>query len=476
MNFKTESNFLNVKNSGSYQLVIFDSTGLKSVLKNFSLTALEAEEISRPKAKIFKENKVIYFLNIPSPKDSLGHAKSLDELTYSTAREFIGARISEIASEVKTSTTLEFFTEDKGTVMGSLVGIELGLYRFKKSLTLRVGEFKQNGKKLSSNLLLEASDIGVAINQARHLVNLPPNELNPVSYANELKKMFSKSKTLKVDILDEKKLAQEKCGLLLAVGNSAKYAPRIVHISYKGAAKTAKSIALVGKGLTFDSGGLDIKPAAGMRLMKKDMGGSATLVGVLRWLENSGAKKNIDIYLALAENAISAESARPGDIYTSRAGFTVEMHNTDAEGRLALADAISIALDKNPEILIDVATLTGAGKVSLGQDIASLFSNDDKLANTLQECSSLMGDFAWRMPLYRPYETDFKSDYADFTNAGTSGFAGSITAALFLENFIPKKVKWAHLDIFAWTSGAKPSLIQKGGSGQSVETLIAYLK
>lgn len=476
MNFKIESNFIVTKEKSNSTIVIFDESGKKLLSRTLNFSALEVKEIAKPKAKILKDNHTYYFLNITSPKASLGHGNMLDETTYSTAREFVGARISEIVQDLTASSNLHFYTEDKGSVFGSIVGIELGLYRFKKSLNLKISEFLLNGKKIPATMPVEASTIGISINQARHLVNLPPNDLNPESYADEIKKTFSKSKTLKVEILDEKRLAKENCGLLLAVGNSAKFKPRIVHVTYNGAAAKSKSIALVGKGLTFDSGGLDIKPPAGMRLMKKDMGGSATLVGLMRWLENSGVKKNIDIYLALAENAISEESARPGDIYTSRSGHTVEMHNTDAEGRLALADAISIALDKKPEILIDIATLTGAGKVGLGQDIASLFSNDDKLAQSLQECSSLMGDLAWRMPLYRPYDVDFKSDFADFTNAGTSGFAGAITAALFLENFIPNNLKWAHLDIFGWTSGAKPSLVQKGGSGQSVETLIAYLK
>lgn len=403
------------------------------------------------------------------------HDNLLNESDYSNARETLGKVAREISLLKSKDVIFNFMNCSDDMITGSLVGLELGLYDFEKSYKLGKTAFTCNGKKVASKLIKNAAEIAVGINQARHLVNLPPNILHPVSYAKEVKKMYAQSKTIKVAIYDQKRLQKEKCGLLLGVGNSAENPPQIVHIKYRPTGAKGKSTALVGKGLTFDSGGLDIKPAAGMRLMKKDMGGSATIVGLSRWLENSGVKKNIDLYLALAENAISERSTRPSDILTARNGATVEIHNTDAEGRLALADAIDMALDLKPEVLIDVATLTGAGKISLGQDIGSLFANDDKLAEKLVLSSQQMGDLMWRMPLYNPYFQAMKSDFADMTNAASTGFGGSITAALFLEKFVGK-TKWAHLDIFGWTSGAKPSLVQKGGSGQGVETLIGYFK
>ncbi len=436
-------------------------------LQNWQLKELK----DKSKSKLTGKSGPVWYLRLDESKNDT-HSGLLNESAYATAREQMGSLINEILAENAKEMKIEFLGLEKEEMIGALVGMELALYRFEGSKKLGKLIFTHNGKKLAAAILTEAKAIAVAINQARHLVNLPPNELNPVTYAKEIKKLYLKSKTIKVSVYDEKKLAKEKCGLLLSVGNSSNNPPRIVHMKYRPAGAKGKTTALVGKGLTFDSGGLDIKSAAGMRLMKKDMGGSATLLGFSRWLETSKVKKNIDIYLALAENSISENSSRPSDIFTARNGMKIEIHNTDAEGRLALADAIDLALDAKPDVLIDVATLTGAGKVALGQDIASLFANDDKLANDLLAASQKMGDLAWRMPLYNPYMKGLNSDFADMTNAA-AGHGGAITAALFLEKFVGK-TKWAHLDIFGWTSSTKPSLVQKGGSGQAVETLIGY--
>ncbi|EQC47584.1 leucyl aminopeptidase family protein [Bacteriovorax sp. Seq25_V] len=472
MNFKINSGLSKSSKKTESTLLILTSASLASAIKKFGLSKNQLEELKKSKSKLVLKDQTLYTVVLDSQISSNGHDGFIDTSLYGQAREALGQLATELAGK---TINIEISGLHEEQIIGSIVGLELGLYRFSGTLSLSYNSILVDGKKIKDTIITSAKEIAVSINQARHLVNLPPNELHPVSYANEIKKLYAKSKSIKVEVLDEKKLAKEKCGLLLSVGRSSNNPPRIVHLKYSPAGAKGKSIALVGKGLTFDSGGLDIKPAAGMRLMKKDMGGSATLIGLSRWLENSKIKKNVDIYLALAENAISENASRPSDIYMSRAGISVEIHNTDAEGRLALADTISYALDKKPEVLIDVATLTGAGKVSLGQDIASLFSNDDGLATALQRSSAKMNDLAWRMPLYQPYIKDFNSDFADMTNAGSSGYAGSITAALFLEKFITKGTKWAHLDIFGWTSGAKPSLVQRGGSGQSVETLIDFL-
>ena len=472
MNFKITSGLLKSSKKAESTLIISTTNSLASAVKQYGLSKNQLNELKKVRAKLILKDHTIYTVVLDSQILSNGHQGLVDTSLYGQAREAVGSMISEL---VGANISIHMVGLHEEQVIGSIVGAELGLYRFTNSLTLSYSTILVDGKKIKDSILSHAKEIAVSVNQARHLVNLPPNDLHPVSYANEIKKMYAKSKSIKVEVLDEKRLAKEKCGLLLSVGKSSNNPPRIVHLKYSPVGAKGKSIALVGKGLTFDSGGLDMKSAAGMRLMKKDMGGSATLIGLSRWLENSKVKKNVDIYVALAENSVSENASRPSDIYMSRAGISVEIHNTDAEGRLALADTISFALDKKPEVLIDVATLTGAGKVSLGQDIASLFSNDDELANILQRSSAKMNDLAWRMPLYQPYIKDFNSDFADMTNAGSSGYAGSITAALFLEKFISKGTKWAHLDIFGWTSGAKPSLIQRGGSGQSVETLIDFI-
>ena len=253
--------------------------------------------------------------------------------------------------------------------------------------------------------------------------------------------------------------------------------PRLVKISYRPtkAAKGTQPIALVGKGITFDSGGLDIKPAAGMRLMKKDMGGSAAVVGAVYWAALTGAAHPIDAYVALAENSIGSRAFRPGDVLTARNGTTVEIHNTDAEGRLVLADALDVAVtaSEKPRAVIDLATLTGAIKVALGANLAGLFTTDETLGAALAEAGTRAGDLTWAMPLVQRYRAQSNSNFADGVNA-VDGFGGAITAALFLEKFA-RDVPWAHLDIYAWKDAADGAFAEGGGSGQGVLLLAEWL-
>ena len=215
-----------------------------------------------------------------------------------------------------------------------------------------------------------------------------------------------------------------------------------------------------------------------MRLMKKDMGGAASGVGLAYWVAHSNYGRACDFYLALAENSIDANAMRPSDVYRSRAGYLVEIDNTDAEGRLVLADVMDVAAKKTakdePEYLIDLATLTGAIKVALGADMAGLFSNNDKLADQIVKAGQVVGEPNWRMPLVQKYFASISSNFADFKNSA-DGFGGAITAALFLEKFC-NNVKWAHLDIYGWVDKPTGSLSTAGGNGQAVQTLIQWLK
>ncbi len=404
------------------------------------------------------------------------HYNLISDSNYAIAREALGSLAPAIKAERSKKVEVSFYGLDKEAVSGAIIGLELALYSYKEELVHGAISFSQDGKKVTKSALDAALNTAQGINTARHLVNLPANFLNPVTYANAVKKYFAKSTTMKVSIYDEKKLEKEKCGLILSVGQASDTPPRIVHLKYRPIGATGKPTAIVGKGITFDCGGLNIKGGAGMAVMKKDMGGSATVMGFATWLEKSGIKKKVDLYLALAENSISSNASRPGDIYTSRNGLSVEIGNTDAEGRLALADAIDIAITQKekPEVLIDFATLTGAAKVSMGDHVTSMFSNDDELADKLLKASQANGDLSWRMPLYQPYFKGFDSKFADMNNMSVVK-GGSIGAALFLEKFVGD-TKWAHFDIFGWTSGFRPSLLQEGGSGQGVETLIGYFK
>jgi len=314
------------------------------------------------------------------------------------------------------------------------------------------------------------------VNMARHLVNLPPNELNPKTFAEIASKCASTH--LKVAVWDSKKLQQEGMGLHASVGQGSENGPCMVHLKYRPSKKSKlKPIAFVGKGITFDTGGLDIKPSSGMRLMKKDMGGAASVLAMAAWAAEDHYPGPLDFYLALAENSVDGKSFRPSDVVTARNGMKVEIDNTDAEGRLVLADVLDVACKQKgadeAEYVIDIATLTGAIKVGLGAEIAGLFSNDDELAAALTQAGQRAGDLNWRMPLYEKYWGEMSSPFADFKNSG-GGFGGAITAALFLQRFVSGK-KWAHLDIYAWTDKAQGPLLSSGANGQPVQCLIEFL-
>jgi leucyl aminopeptidase len=239
-------------------------------------------------------------------------------------------------------------------------------------------------------------------------------------------------------------------------------------------------VALVGKGVCFDTGGLGIKPDAGMKLMKKDMGGSASIVGIAHWLSESGSDVACDLYLALAENAVDAHSFRPGDVLTARNGLTVEIHNTDAEGRLVMADVMDVAtnkqIDSAPVALIDLSTLTGAMRVAVGTEIAGMFANNDGLADLALSSGQKAGDPAWRIPLWDNYKAQLKSSFADLANASDSGFGGAITAALFLQKFLKHQIPWLHFDLYCWSDRANGAIGDSGGNGQGVQMMVRLLE
>jgi leucyl aminopeptidase len=250
-------------------------------------------------------------------------------------------------------------------------------------------------------------------------------------------------------------------------------APRLIELEWGDPAHPR--IAIIGKGVVFDTGGLDIKSAAGMRLMKKDMGGAAHALALAQLIMRSRLPVRLHLLVPAVENAVSGSAFRPGDVLKSRKGLTVEIGNTDAEGRLVLADAITRAVEGEPELLIDFATLTGAARVALGPDLPALFANDDALAAQLLSAGEAAGDPAWRMPLWKGYNELFASDIADFSNASESPFAGAVTAALFLQKFVPDSLPWAHFDTFAWRAAAKPGR-PKGGEALGLRAAWGLLK
>lgn len=264
-------------------------------------------------------------------------------------------------------------------------------------------------------------------------------------------------------------------GMLWAVGKAAGEGrePRLIELEWGN--PEHPRIAIIGKGVCFDTGGLDIKPAAGMRLMKKDMGGAAHALALAELVMQHRLPVRLHLLVPAVENSINGEATRPGDVMISRKGLSVENSNTDAEGRLILGDALTKAAESNPELVFDFATLTGAARVALGADLQAVFANDDTLAADLLAAAEAEADPMWRMPLYEPYKEALKSDVADMVNAAEGPFGGAITAALFLKEFAPEKAQWAHFDIFCWNSSAKPGR-PKGAEAVSLRATWKVLK
>lgn len=365
-------------------------------------------------------------------------------------------------------------------VTGVTEAITFGAYSFKNTKKPTFGIYM---KKALVETAHQAWQKAEATNFARFLVDMPANELNPQSYVQLLQTLVKGKKDFKITV-KSKDLKSEGYELVDAVGKGAENPPALVRVSYtapasqKSKSKKTGRVAFVGKGITFDTGGLDLKPSNFMRLMKKDMGGSAAIAGLLFYHLQNRPDHDVDYFFAIAENSVDSNAFRPGDVYRGGNGLSVEIHNTDAEGRLVLADALAwLAKDKTPpEVVIDVATLTGAIKAGLGSYVGGLFSNDRMLSQELQEASARTGDHLWPMPMPYWTETEIKkSEVADLVNA-TDGYGGAITAAQFLKQFVPKKSKWAHLDIYAWIDSARGPFKQKGGSGQGVLVLLDWLQ
>ncbi len=396
---------------------------------------------------------------------------------YTLARDEAGAAVNQCVALSLDEIVFASLGADETALKGALLGADLALYRYKGLVQRPKIKLLE---KSQASILASAQRLGEAMNFARHLVNMPPCDLNPLTYSEILKTRFAKSKTVKVDVWDTDRVKAEKMGLLWSAGRGAEEGARLVCLRYRpSGTKTSKkkTFAFVGKGVTFDSGGLDIKNPSNMRLMKKDMGGSASLAGLCVWLENSGLNLKCDFYLALAENAISAQAFHPGDILVSRNGKKVEVNDTDAEGRLVLADAIDVALTQKelPSVLINAATLTGAARVALGPELGFMTCNHDELAADLGRAAELAGDLHWRMPLYEKYRSFLKSETTGLSNCSDTGFGGAITASLFLKEFVNKSVQWAHFDIFCWSSSPDGAVGETGGNGQLIQCLTEYL-
>jgi len=312
---------------------------------------------------------------------------------------------------------------------------------------------------------------------ARNLVSEPPNVLHPESYAERIQELAELG--LEIDVLDVAAMAKLGMGSLLGVGQGSVRGSRLVVMKWTGAKdKKSAPVALVGKGVTFDTGGISLKPGPGMQDMKGDMGGSAAVVGAMMALAKRKAKANVVGLVGLVENMPDGNAQRPGDIVKSAAGKTIEIQNTDAEGRLVLCDVLWYAQKKfNPKAMVDLATLTGAIIISLGNEHAGLFSNNDELAAKLTAAGKAEGEPVWRLPLGPGYDKQIDSEFADMRNIGNAGNAGSITAAQFLQRFVDEGRAWAHLDIAgtAWKPGNDNPLEPTWATGWGVRILDRFI-
>ena len=337
-------------------------------------------------------------------------------------------------------------------------------------VTLVVGENFANS--VGQAAVAWGESVALGLNYARDLGNLPPNICHPSYLAEQAHILAKNHRKLSVNVLGEKEMEKLGMGAFLAVSKGSDQEGKLIVMEYNGGKKGDKPVVLVGKGVTFDTGGISIKPAAAMDEMKYDMCGAASVLGVIKALIAAKLPINVVGVIAAAENMPSGKATRPGDIVTTMSGQTVEILNTDAEGRLVLCDALTYIARYEPAVVIDIATLTGACVVALGKVVSGLFSPNDELANALTEAGQRSNDRAWRMPVWQDYQELLDSPFADMGNISNGGpYGGAITAACFLARFT-KDYTWAHLDIAgtAWHSGA-----QKGATGRPVALLMHYL-
>ena len=307
---------------------------------------------------------------------------------------------------------------------------------------------------------------------ARDLVNTPVNDMGPAELEKTVRDL-ALACSASVEVTTGDALLESNFPMIHAVGRASAQAPRLIDMTW--GKPDAPKVTLVGKGVCFDTGGLDIKPSASMLLMKKDMGGAANVLGLAQMIMKAGLDMRLRVLVPAVENSIAGNAFRPGDIFPSRKGLTVEIGNTDAEGRLILADALTLADEENPDLIIDMATLTGAARVALGPDLPPFYTTDEDFASALADAARIEHDPLWRMPLWAPYAKGLSSPVADLCNITSDGMAGSVTAALFLQRFVSEAKAWAHLDIFAWSPVAKPHA-PVGGEAQGIRALLVALK
>jgi len=410
---------------------------------------------------------------------SLGARNEFGELQYRDAVRAAAGALRDLAAKDAALFLVDLKLDARPlswNVRHAVLSTREAFYRFDELKSQKKSTPPSLGKvtlPLSSNAqleqaLAEAQATADGADLARTLGNLPSNICTPSYLAEQAKKLAREFK-LEVEVLERKDMEKLGMGALLAVTSASHEAPKLIVLRYNGAAKSEKPLALVGKGITFDTGGISLKPAAEMDEMKFDMSGAGSVLGTIRALAGMKAPMNVVGVIPACENMPGGHAIKPGDVVTTLSGQTVEILNTDAEGRLILCDALTYAERFKPDVVVDIATLTGACVIALGHVATGLFANDQKLADELREAADDAWDRVWQMPLWEEYQEQLRSNFADFANIGGRP-GGSITAASFLARFT-RKQRWAHLDIAgtAWKSGR-----EKGSTGRPVPLLVRF--
>ena len=350
------------------------------------------------------------------------------------------------------------------------LGWALAQYRFDRYTKMPAPEAELVWPKNADRGEVERIALGTAL--TRDLINTPAQDLGPTQLAEEARAL-AKTYKAKITVLVGDQLLKKNYPTIHAVGRGATDAPRLIDFTW-GDPKHPK-LTLVGKGVCFDTGGYDLKPSSGMLRMKKDMGGSAQVLGLARMIMDAGLKVRLRVLIPAVKNMVSGDAFMPMDILTTRKGTTVEVGNTDAEGRLVLCDALTEADSESPALIIDYATLTGAARVALGTDLPAMFTNDDQVSEQILSHGLVEEDPVWRLPLHKPYRKMLDTKIADMSNTGSAPFGGAITAALFLEHFVSATTKWVHFDLMAWNNSDRPGR-PEGGEAMAVRAVYGMIK
>ena len=358
----------------------------------------------------------------------------------------------------------------EGQLQRAAIGWALGAYQFTRYK--KRDELKAKLVVESAARLRRVREQVTGLYRVRDLVNTPAQDMMPEHLARAVKDMAGEFSANVREIVGDA-LQSRNFPAIHAVGRAASHAPRLIDLHW-GKKKHPK-LTLVGKGVCFDSGGLDLKTASGMRLMKKDMGGAAHAIGLAHMIMSAGLPVRLRMLVPAVENAVAGNAYRPGDVLASRKGLTIEIDNTDAEGRVILCDALTEAAAESPDLVIDFATLTGAARVALGTDLPAMFCNRDRVAQELAESADRVHDPLWRLPLHRPYRELIDSRIADIANSGGGTYGGAITAALFLQDFVPAATPWVHFDLMAWNLRWRPGR-PEGGEAMALRAVFDYLR